>query len=159
MVWILDTVQLVYGTVNWGSSEQKSFVMNVSQTINPDQKVPWYSISLPCLLLKPEEYQTTRFIFVQVNKQLTLSRHAVTIAMRYVCSMPPVLYIVQIGQIYYSLFALSALCPLSAPIDSFRGIQWLINSVSFLDSVTDISEKREVPWFVFYIVALGYSNL
>ena len=60
--------------------------MNVSQTINPDQKVPWYSISLPCLLLKPEEYQTTRFIFVQVNKQLALPRHAATIATRYVCS-------------------------------------------------------------------------
>ena len=90
MVWFLDTVQPVYGTVNWGSSEQKSFVMNVSQTINPDQKVLWYSISLPCLLLKPEEYQTTRFIFVQVNKQLALSRHAASIATRYVCSMPPV---------------------------------------------------------------------
>ena len=73
-----------------GNQRTKSFVMNVSQTINPDQKVPWYSISLPCLLLKPEEYQTTRFIFVQVNKQLALSRHAASIATRYVCSMPPV---------------------------------------------------------------------
>ena len=90
MVWFLDTVQPVHGTVSWGASEQKSFVMNVSQTINPDRKVLWYSISLPCLLLKPEEYQTTRFIFVQVNKQLALSRHAASIATRYVCSMPPV---------------------------------------------------------------------
>ena len=141
MVWFLDTVQLVHGTVNRGSSEQKSFVMNVSQTINPDQKVLWYSISLPCLLLKPEEYQTTRFIFVQVNKQLALSRHAATIAIRYVCSMAPVLYIVKIGQIYYSLFAMSAPCPLSAPVDSFRGMQWLINSIVFF----------QFPWLDWYI--------
>ena len=154
MVWFLDTVQPVHGTVSWGSSEQKSFVMNVSQTINPDQKVPWYSISLPCLLLKPEEYQTTRFIFVQVNKQLALPRHAATIAMRYVCSMPPVLYIVKIGQIYYSLFAISPPCPLSAPVDSFRGIQWLINSIVFFQfpwlSDWYIREKRS---------AFGYSKL
>ena len=148
----------------------KSFVMNVSQTINPDQKVPWYSISLPCLLLKPEEYQTTRFIFVQVNKQLALPRHAATIATCYVCSMPPVLYIVEIGQIYYSiLFAMSApcsqsctllkldkytihysLCLLHAPSLPLSSLSeecsdWSIQlcSFSFLE-LTDISEKREV---------------
>ena len=102
-----------------GIQRTKSFVMNVSQTINPDQKVPWYSISLPCLLLKPEEYQTTRFIFVQVNKQLALSRHAVTIAMRYVCFSAPcpqscTLLKLDKYTIHYSLCLLHAPClPLS----------------------------------------------
>ena len=111
MVWILDTVQLVHGTLGTvirGSSEQNHLWWMCPRRSTPIKR----SSGIPYLFLVYYwNLKNTRrqgsYLFKSINSWL--------------CP----------GMQLPLLRAMSALCPQSAPVDSFRGMQWLINSIVF----------------------------
>ena len=147
MVWILDTVQLVYGTVNWGSSEQNHLWWMCPRRSTPIKRSP----SIPYLFLVCYwNLKNTRrqgsYLFKSINSWLCPGMQLPLLcAMSAPCLQSCTLLKLDKYTTHYSLYLLHAPCLLLS-ILSEESSDWSIQlcSFSFLDSVTDISEKGEV---------------